>query len=330
MEEITFHNPHFLWLLIIVPVYILWYVLKHHKQTAKMPFNLSSTGDSSKAWFFLAQLPLTIRMLALMAMIIALARPQTALSWEEIETEGIDIVLSMDVSGSMMAEDLKPNRLEAAKKVATQFINDRPNDRFGLVVYSAQGFTQCPLTTDHLVVKNLMAEIANGMIEDGTAIGEGLATAVNRLKDSEAKSKVVILLTDGYNTSGTVPPLTAAEIAKLFGVRVYTIGVGTNGTAPMKFKDPFGRTITQNVPVKIDEETLQEIAKITGGKYFRATDNKSLQVIYEEIDQTEKVKIAVTQFEQTTEEFGLLLYLSLGLLLVDFVLRHTVLKSIVS
>lgn len=295
-----------------------------------MPFNSGAIPTQSKQWFFIGQIPLALRMLALVAMIIAIARPQSSLSWEEVETEGIDIVLSVDISGSMMAEDLKPNRLEAAKKVATQFINERPNDRFGLVVYSAQSFTQCPLTTDHVVVKELMSDIKNGMIDDGTAIGEGLATAVNRLKDSEAISKVIILLTDGSNNSGSVPPLTAADIAKLFGVRVYTIGVGTNGTAPMKFKDPFGRTVTQQVEVKIDEETLKAIAKTTGGKYFRATDNESLKVIYEEIDQTEKVKIAVTEYQQTNEEFELLLGLALGLLLLDFILRYTLLKSIVA
>lgn len=332
MFDWTFQNPEWLWALLLVPLYLLYYIFWQGKRSAKLPYNHAVVPVQEKATRtqVLVHLPVVFRVLTIIALCLAAARPQSALSWEEVETEGIDIVLSMDLSGSMLAMDLKPNRLEASKEVAKQFVSDRPNDRFGLVVYSAQGFTQCPLTTDHKVVRSLIDELQNGMIEDGTAIGEGLATAVNRLKDSEAKSKVVILLTDGYNNRGNVPPLTAAEIAKMFGVRVYTIGVGTNGMAPMKMQTPFGRTVTQNVEVKIDEPTLKEIAKITGGKYFRATDNASLKAIYEEIDASEKVKIAVTQYQEKTEEFSPFAWLALVLLLTEMILNNSWLKSIIN
>lgn len=329
MFNTEFANPEILWLLILAPLAFLLGLYRINKKTPKLNFNFnSSVGNAFKANALLRFVPLTIRVLALSVFVFALARPQSSSSWQNVNTEGIDIVIALDISGSMLAEDFKPNRLEASKNVAANFIKNRPNDRIGLVVYSGESFTQCPLTTDHSVLVNLFAEIKNGMIEDGTAIGMGLATAVNRLKESDAKSKVVILLTDGYNTAGEIPPITAAEIAKKFGVRVYTIGVGTNGYAPYPFKTQFGGTIYQDVEVKIDEETLKSIASTTGANYFRATDNKSLEEIYAEIDLLEKSKINVTEFKKRKEEFLPWLLLGFSLLLLEYLLRITTFKSL--
>jgi len=274
-------------------------------------------------------LGIVLRSLALAALIIALARPQSSLSWQDTTTEGIDIVIASDISGSMLAEDFKPNRLEAGKNIAIDFIQNRPNDRIGLVVFSGESFTQCPLTIDHSVLVNLYADIKNGMIEDGTAIGMGLATAVNRLKDSEAKSKVVILLTDGSNNSGSIPPVTAAEIAKQFNVRVYTVGIGTNGFAPYPVQTPMGVQY-QRMKVDIDEGTLSKIASITGGKYFRATNNNALKDIYEQIDRLEKAKIDVTQYRKKTERFLPFAIIALALLSLEFLTKNTLLKGAIT
>ena len=238
-------------------------------------------------------------MAAVAVLIVILARPQSTNSWQNSSTEGIDIVLAMDISTSMMAQDLKPNRLEASKDVASAFINGRPNDNIGLVVFAAESFTQCPLTTDHTVLLNLFKDVQPGIIQDGTAIGLGLANAVSRIKDSQAKSKVIILLTDGVNNQGEIAPVTAAEIAKTFGVRVYTIGVGTQGKAPYPFQTAFGVQY-MDVDVEIDEPTLKQIAATTGGQYFRATDNASLKEIYSEIDKMEKTKISVQEYSKKT------------------------------
>ncbi|RZL14659.1 MAG: VWA domain-containing protein [Pedobacter sp.] len=323
-----FANPAFLWLLVLIPLMIGWYIWKNQRlhgtlriSSLKGFLNVKKTNYS-----WLRHLIIVMRSLALFALIIALARPQSALSWENSTTEGIDIVIATDISGSMLAEDLKPNRLEAGKNIAIDFIKDRPDDRIGLVVFSGESFTQCPLTIDHDVLVNLFKGISNGMIEDGTAIGMGLATAVNRLKDSEAKSKVVILLTDGSNTAGSIPPATAAEIAKQMNVRVYTVGVGTKGYAPYPVQTPYGVQY-QQVPVTIDEGVLSNIAKITGGKYFRATNNEKLKQIYQQIDKMEKAKIAVTQYHKKTERFLPLVLIALSLLLIEFLLRNTLLKG---
>jgi len=257
-------------------------------------------------------------------------RPQSSSSWQDVKTEGIDIVIAMDISGSMLARDFDPDRLEASKNVAAEFIRNRPNDRIGLVVYSGESFTQCPLTTDHDKLINLFDELKNGMIKDGTAIGMGLANAVNRLKDSDAKSKVVILLTDGENNVGSIPPITAAEIAATFGVKVYTIGVGTKGQAPMPVSDMFGRRRYQMMDVNIDEETLEEIADLTGGSYFRATDEKSLAQIYAQIDNMEKTIIEETQYEKKYEEFFPLALAALGLLLLEVLLRRTLFTNAIA
>ena len=260
------------------------------------------SGKSRGFKTYLRHLPFAMRMIALGLLIVVLARPQATDSWEETETQGIDIVLALDVSGSMLAQDLQPNRLEAAKKVAAEFITDRKNDNIGLVVFAGESFTQCPMTTDHKVLLNLLNSIDFGMIEDGTAIGLGLANAVNRLKDSESKSKVVILLTDGSNNRGQIAPLTAADLAQSYGIRVYTIGAGTKGMAPTPVQTPFGMRL-QNMPVDIDEKTLTEIASLTGGKYFRAEDNASLSNIYNEIDELEKYLISVQNVTRKQELF---------------------------
>jgi Ca-activated chloride channel family protein len=257
-----------------------------------------------------------------------LARPQSTNSWENVSTQGIDIILALDISGSMLARDFTPDRLEASKDVATEFISGRPNDRIGLVVFSAESFTQCPLTSDHAVLINLFKNIKSGMIEDGTAIGVGLANAVKRLKDSDALSKVVILLTDGVNNRGVIDPVTAAELAKAFGIRVYTIGMGSMGTAPFPVQDFFGRIVYQQMRVEIDEKTLQKIADITGGKYFRATDNQKLRQIYNDIDKMEKSKINVKEYSRKEEEYLPFAIAALILLVLEFLLRKTILRSI--
>lgn len=269
-----------------------------------------------------------LKTIAFGLIIIAIARPQSSSSWQNVKAEGIDIILSMDISGSMLAKDLDPNRLEASKEVAVDFIERRVNDRIGLVIYAGEAYTLSPLTTDHSVIKNLMGDIKNGMVEDGTAIGVGLATSVNRLKESEAKSKVVVLLTDGTNNAGDIPPLTAAEIARKFGIKVYTIAVGTNGMAPMPMRYPNGQIVYQNQKVSIDEVTLKKIAEQTNGKYFRATDNESLEDIYAQIDELEKTEIDVTEFRKRNERFYPWVLAAAIILLIEFVLQKTILKSI--
>jgi len=327
-KGIEFAHPGFFWLLLLVPVMVGWYIWRQQKLygylsvSAVKGFGL--TGKSSVVR--LRHSPISLRSLALIALVVALARPQSSLSWQNSTTEGIDIIIASDISGSMLAEDFKPNRLEAGKNIAIDFIKDRPNDRIGLVIFSGESFTQCPLTIDHDVLINLYHDIKNGMIEDGTAIGMGLATAVNRLKESTAKSKVIILLTDGSNNTGSIPPLTAAEIAKQFNVRVYTVGLGTHGYAPYPVQTPVGIQY-QRVPVDIDEGTLGKIASITGGKYFRATDNTTLKNIYERIDKMEKAKIDVTQYHKKTEMFLPFALIAMFLLLLEFVLRNTLLRG---
>jgi len=266
-------------------------------------------------------------MAAVTILIIVLARPQSTDKFQDVSTEGIDIMLALDISGSMLARDFKPDRLEASKDVATEFISGRPYDRIGLVVFSGESFTQCPLTTDHAVLINLLREIQSGMIEDGTAIGMGLANAVNRIKDSEAKSKVIILLTDGINNRGEIAPATAAGIAKTFGIRVYTIGVGTMGTAPYPVQTPYG-TQYQNMPVEIDEAILKEIAQTTGGKYFRATDNDKLVQVYSEIDKLEKSKIDVRQFTRKEEKYLIPAIIAFFILVIELLVRYTFLRKL--
>ena len=328
-ESIEFANPKLLWLLLLVPALIVWYILRHKRQEASLSFSdLKGFVKLPKTWkAYLRHLLFALKMAALALLIVALARPQSSSTNSTENIEGIDIVMAMDVSGSMLARDLKPDRLTAAKNVASDFVKGRPGDRMGLVIFSGETFTQVPLTTDHGVMLNMLAEMKNGLIEDGTAIGDGLATAISRLKDSEAISKVVILLTDGMNNAGSVDPYTAAEIAKLYGIRVYTIGVGSYGTAPYPVQTPFGTQI-QQMKVEIDEKLLASVAGMTGGKYFRATSNQKLDEIYEEIDKLERSKIEVTEFRRLHEEFYPLVAWALALLLLEFLLRKTIFRTL--
>ena len=326
----VFANPTYSYLLLLLIPLIGWYIYKLSKSQASMQVSSSEVFQlpEARSWkIYLRHVPFLLRMVLIALLIVVLARPQSTNSWQNSSTEGIDIMLAMDISSSMLAQDLKPNRLEAAKDVAASFINGRQNDNIGLVVFAAESFTQCPLTTDHTVLLNLFKDIQPGIIQDGTSIGLGLANAVSRIKDSQAKSKVIILLTDGVNNAGEIAPVTASEIAKTFGVRVYTIGVGTQGEAPYPFQTAFGIQY-QNVPVEIDEPTLKQIAATTGGQYFRATDNASLKAIYEEIDQMEKTKISVQEFSKKQEEYMQWALLVLLLLLVEVLLKNTLLRNI--
>ena len=324
-----FANPTYLYLLLLLIPITAWYVIRLSKAQAsfKLASGSSFTNKNRGLKVRLRHLPFLLRMITLSLLIIVLARPQAVDSWEKSETQGIDIVLALDISGSMLAQDLQPNRMEAVKKVAAEFITERHNDNIGLVIFAGESFTQCPMTTDHKVLLNLLNEVDFGMIEDGTAIGLGLATSVNRLKDSDSKSKVVILLTDGSNNRGSIAPLTAADLAQSYGIRVYTIGAGTKGTAPTPVQTPFGVRL-QNVPVDIDEDVLTDIANITGGQYYRAVDNESLRDIYKEIDKLEKYLISVENVTRKEELYLPFALWALGLALVELILRRTWLRTI--
>jgi Ca-activated chloride channel homolog len=327
--NLTFLHPHYFFLLLLLIPMIGWYVWRLKTMNASLQLSslkgFSAIGKSRK--IYIRHLPFILRVLAVVFLILALARPQTTNKLQTSTTEGIDIMISLDMSTSMLAMDFNPNRLEAAKEVAINFIQGRPNDRIGLVIFAAESFTQCPLTIDHAVLVNLFREIQTGMLEDGTAIGDGLATAVNRIKDSESKSKVIIFLSDGENNRGQIAPLTAAEIAKTFGIRVYTIGVGTIGTAPYPINTVFGQQV-QNVEVKIDEAMLKEIASITDGHYFRATDKNKLEEIYKEIDAMEKTKTEVQEYTKKSEEFLIFALLSFIFLISEILLKNTVLRTL--
>lgn len=325
----VFANPTYLYLLLLLIPMIGYYIWKLSRSQATFQISASQAFDKAPVTYkvYLRHAPFILRIAAIAILIVVLARPQSTDNWQNSSTEGIDIMLAMDISTSMLAEDLKPNRLEAAKDVAASFISGRPNDNIGLVLFASESFTQCPLTTDHTILLNLFKDIQSGMITDGTAIGLGLANAVSRIKDSQAKSKVIVLLTDGSNNAGEIAPVTAAQIAKTFGIRVYTIGVGTQGEAPYPFQTAFGIQY-QNVPVDIDEKTLNQIAVETGGEYFRATDNKSLKSIYAKIDEMEKTKISVQEFSKKQEEYKNWALLAFLLLLIEILLRNTLLRNI--
>ena len=329
-----FANIEYLFLLVLLIPYIIWYVMKRKKTEPTLQVSTTRMYmKAPKSWkIYLLHAPFVLRTVAIIMVILILARPQTTDNWQNTEIEGIDIMLAVDVSTSMLAEDLKPNRLEAAKQVASEFINGRPNDNIGLTIFAGESFTQCPLTVDHGVLLNLFNSIKGdiaqrGLIEDGTAIGMGIANAVTRLKDSKAKSKVIILLTDGSNNRGDISPLTAAEIAKQFGIRIYTIGVGTNGTAPYSMQTYAG-TQYVNVPVEIDEKTLTEIAGTTNGNYFRATSNSKLKEVYQEIDKLEKTKLNVKEFSKREEEYQVFAWIAFFCILLELLLRNSVLKKI--
>lgn len=331
LENISFANPDFFWLFLLLPLAIVWYIFKQKEQTASLRissvkgFSYNSILPKFKPALFI------LRLLALAAIIVALARPQTEdISTRSKTTKGIDIVMAIDVSSSMLARDLKPNRLSALKDVAADFIKNRPNDRIGIVAYAGEGYTKTPITTDKAIVLNALSEISYGQLDDGTAIGMGLATSVNRLKDSKAKSKIIILLTDGVNNSGFIEPQTASDLALEFGIKTYTIGLGTNGNAlsPVSY-NPDGSFRFGMRQVEIDEDLLKDIANTTGGRYFRATDNESLEEIYDEINKLEKTEVEEFKYYRYEEKFRIWILLAGGLLLLEWILRNTLFRSFV-
>ena len=324
----TFASPHYLYLLFLLIPMIAWYVWKRKTVTPNLQISTTEGLDKvpkSYKYYFL-HLPFVLRIGALIFLIIALARPQSTDKWSNENVEGIDIIIALDISGSMLAEDFTPNRIEAAKAIGVEFISSRPNDNIGLVVFAGESFTQSPLTTDHATLINLLNNVNVEMIDvPGTAIGMGLANAVNRLKDSQTTSKVVILLTDGENNTGEIDPITAAELAKAFGIRVYTIGVSARGMAPFPFRTAHG-IVRQMIEADIDEDAMQKISEMTGGRYFRATDNESLKEIYREIDQLERTKIQVREYSKKQEEYLPYALIALMLLLLEILLRNTILR----
>ena len=332
-SNFEFLNPAFLWVLIVIPLLAVWCFFVHKRDAAVL--TIPSTKGFKTKTSFLAKLKpalYVLRLLALAAIIIALARPRNVSVSKRTKTNrGIDIVMAIDVSASMLARDLKPNRLEALKKVAIEFIDRRPNDRIGIVVYAGESFTQTPITSDKTIIKKTINRLQWGQLEGGTAIGMGLGSGVHRLKDSKAKSKVIILLTDGVNNAGNIDPITATELAKELGIKVYTIGIGTNGMADFPWsKDPrTGMLNFRKQQVQIDEDLLKNIAKDTQGKYFRATDNTSLKEIYDEIDALEKTKIEEFKYYNYQEMYRDLVFLALGLLLLEFLLKNTLFKSFI-
>lgn len=329
LNGITFAYGWVLYFLILIPLMAVWYWRK--EKTILSSLNFPSTGifkDYKPSWKVrLRFIPVALRLLGLIFLIIALARPQSFSSGENIYSEGIDIAITLDISGSMLAEDFRPNRIEAAKKVINEFIDGRRTDRIGLVIFSREGFTQCPLTVDYNVLKNLLKEIKSGMITDGTAIGNAIANSVNRLKDSDAKSKTIILLTDGVNNAGEVDPLSAAEIAQKFGIRIYTIGIGTIGQAPYPVQTPFGIRY-QMMPVEIDEALLKKVSQMTEGKYFRATNNQKLEDIYKEIDKLEKTRVEITSYRNAKELFYKWLLFGFICLVAETLLAKTVFRKL--
>jgi Ca-activated chloride channel family protein len=329
MNGIAFAHPHLLYLLLVIPLLVIWYIFRQRDPDASIQLSTLKgfSGASPSLRVYLRHIPFALRMAAIAFIIIVLARPQSLNTWKNVETEGIDIIVTLDISTSMLARDFKPDRIEAAKDIGIQFVSGRKSDRIGLVVFAGESFTLCPLTTDHISLVNLFKDVKTGLIEDGTAIGSGLATAVSRLKDSDAISRVIILLTDGVNNRGEIAPLTAAEIAKTYGVRVYTVGVGSQGEAPYPVQTPFGVRY-QSMKVEIDEPLLTQIAEMTGGKYFRAEDNKALSKVYDEIDKMERVKIEVTEHSKKQEEYRRFAFIAFMLLVLDVLLRSTLLRSI--
>lgn len=327
-------NPYFLLLLLLLVPYVVWYILRHHNSEATMhissalPFKDAPTSYKE----YLIHAPFILRLAALTMIIIILCRPQRTNVLEDKDIEGIDIMLCIDVSTSMMAKDLEPNRIEAAKAMASEFIDGRPNDNIGLTMFAGEAYTQCPMTVDHVMLQSMLRDMScdliyQGLLQDGTAIGMGMANAVNRLKDSKAKSKVIILLTDGTNNVSDIPPLTAASIAKEYGIRIYTIGVGKNGLATYPILVA-GHFEDIQVPVEIDEETLRSMAATTQGEYYRATDNNSLQEVYHKIDQLEKTKMRITQYAKHYEAYGIFAIIAAICLLLELLLKETVLKKI--
>ncbi|AMC11403.1 aerotolerance regulator BatA [Lutibacter profundi] len=332
-QNFEFLNPQFLWLLLGIPVLAVWYFFTQNKDNATLTIPTTKGFETSPSILSkLKPLLYILRLLALTLLIVALARPRNVSVSKRTKTnKGIDIVMAIDVSASMLARDLKPNRLEALKKVATEFVNERPNDRIGIVVYAGESFTRTPITSDKRIIRKTISEIKWGELDGGTAIGMGLGSAVNRLKESKAKSKVIILLTDGVNNTGFVDPKTATELAIGLGIKVYTIGLGTNGTASFPYaQDPkTGKLLFRNSPVEIDENLLQYIAKETGGKYFRATDNTKLKAIYNEINKLEKTEIEEFKYYNYQEQYRFLVLLAGLLIVIEIILKHTIFRSFI-
>ena len=330
-SNMEFTSPEFLWLLLLIPLMAVWYFFVRKKDAADLNVPSTAGFEHKSIWARLKPLLYAFRLLAITLLIIALARPRNVeVSKRTKTTRGIDIVMAIDVSASMLAKDLKPNRLEALKNVASKFVQKRPNDRIGVVVYAGESFTQTPITSDKSIIQNTIRKIRWGQIEDGTAIGMGLGSAVNRLKDSKAKSKVIILLTDGVNNTGFVDPKTATELAKELNIKVYTIGLGTNGTALFPVaKDLNGKLIFRNAPVEIDEDLLRYIAAETEGQYFRATGNKKLEAIYDEINKLEKTEIEEFKYYNYQEKFRPLLMMAGFLIIMEMMLRFTVYRSFI-
>ncbi|MBE6221555.1 MAG: VWA domain-containing protein [Alistipes sp.] len=325
-----FANPYLLWLLVVLLPIIAFYIYRTLRGgTAIRISSIEGVRRAPRTWrYWLRHVPFVLRCAAIALMIVALARPQIIEHKSRTDAEGIDIMLAMDISGSMLARDFEPDRMVAAKEVAAAFINDRVGDRIGIAAFAGEAFTQSPLTTDKNSLITMLSRLRSGVIEDGTAIGNGLATAVNRLRESDAKSKVIILLTDGVNNRGEIGPLMAADIAADMGIKVYTVGVGTRGKAPYPVVDMFGNVSYQMMPVEIDEKTLEEIASRTGGRYFRATDKEKLHHIYDEINELEKSKVEITDLTLYHENWLMLLVAALALLLVEFMMSHILLKRI--
>lgn len=329
MGTLIFDNPEVLYLLLLLVPAIAWYIFRQKDQNATLQLSttqgLEKVGNSWKT--HVRHVPFILKSVAFALIIVAIARPQSTESWENQTTEGIDIVMALDISSSMLARDFQPDRITAAKEMGIQFIAGRPNDRIGLVVFSGESFTQCPLTTDHASLINLLKEVQSGLIDDGTAIGNGLGTAISRLTESKAKSRVVILLTDGVNNMGEIAPTTAAEIARTYGIRVYTVGVGSIGMAPYPVQTPFGMRL-QEMEVKIDEPMLKEISKMTDGRYFRATSNHKLEEVYASIDKLEKSKVDIKTLSKKEEKFLPFALAALLLIALDFIAKVTIFRTI--
>ncbi|MCX7611351.1 MAG: VWA domain-containing protein [Ignavibacterium sp.] len=328
-KDVVFLYPWVLFFLILIPILTFLYFYKLRKKEASIKISdskiFNEAGKSLKTK--LIHLPFILKMFSLILLIIALARPQSFSSGTNVNTEGIDIAIVLDISGSMLAEDFKPNRLEAAKRITDKFIEGRVSDRIGLVIFSRVAFTQCPLTIDYAVLRNLLKDIRSGMLDDGTAIGNAIANGVNRLKNSDAKSKVIILITDGVNNAGEIDPLSASEIAKAYGIKIYSIGVGTIGEAPYPIQTPFGIRY-QMVPVEIDEVLMRKISEITGGQYFRATNNRALEEIYNKIDAMEKSKVEITSYRTAAELYSYLMIPASILFLIDLIFSRTIFRKL--
>ncbi|MCM1110399.1 MAG: VWA domain-containing protein [Clostridium sp.] len=326
----NFAHPAYLWLLLLLIPCVVWYIYSVRRRHASI--GLSTTLPFAKIGVSFREILLhalfALQMVVVALLIVILARPQMRDKWSTSSTLGTDIVISMDISSSMLARDFTPNRFEAAKKVASQFVAGRENDNIGIVIFAQESFTGLPMTTDRALVSSYINDIEMGMLADGTAIGDGLGTAINRIKDGKAKSKSIILITDGTNNTGIVTPATAAEIAKKEGIKVYTIGIGTQGTAPYPVENEFGRIEYRNLPVTIDETTLKDIARVTGGKYYRATGNTVLSDIFKEIDSLEKTQMDVRNFSRTEDSYEPLALIALAILILVGVLRQTLLRTI--